>query len=76
MKRLPPNLQLLFGVLGMFILPFMITILKVLNDDGVIHLWHSASTANAEEGHSSVELKKFSQIKPTMKRKQKGNKKQ
>ena len=66
----------LFGVLGMFILPFMITILKVLNDDGVIHLWHSASTANTEEGHSSVELKKFSQIKPTMKRKQKGNKKQ
>ena len=65
----------LFGVLGMFILPFTITILKVLNDDGVIRIWRTARPAKAEDGHSSVELKKFSQIKPTMKRTQKGNKK-
>ncbi|MBR4050384.1 MAG: sporulation integral membrane protein YtvI [Clostridia bacterium] len=64
----------LFGVLGMFILPFTITILKVLNDDGVIRIWRTARPAKAEEGHSSVELKKFSQIKPTMKRKQKERK--
>lgn len=64
----------LFGVLGMFILPFTITILKVLNDDGVIRIWHTARPVKAEDGHSSVELKKFSQIKPTMKRKQKERK--
>lgn len=64
----------LFGVLGMFMLPFTITILKVLNDDGVIRIWRTARSAKAEEGHSSVELKKFSQIKPTMKRKQKERK--
>lgn len=64
----------LFGVFGMFILPFTITILKVLNDDGVIRLWRTARPAKAEDGHSSVELKKFSQIKPTMKRKQKERK--
>lgn len=64
----------LFSVLGMFILPFTITILKVLNDDGVIRIWRTARPAKAEDGHSSVELKKFSQIKPTMKRKQKERK--
>lgn len=64
----------LFGVLGMFILPFTITILKVLNDDGVIRIWHTARPVKTEDGHSSVELKKFSQIKPTMKRKQKERK--
>lgn len=62
----------LFGVLGMFVLPFTITILKVLNDDGVIHLWRTSRPANADGNHSSVELKKFSQIKPQIKRKQKG----
>lgn len=64
----------LFGVLGMFMLPFIITILKVLNDDGVIRIWRTARPVKAEDGHSSVELKKFSQIKPTMKRKQKERK--
>lgn len=64
----------LFGVLGMFILPFTITILKVLNDDGVIRIWRTSRPVKAEDGHSSVELKKFSQIKPTMKRKQKERK--
>ncbi len=66
----------IFGVPGMFILPFTITILKVLNDDGVIRIWRTSRPAKVQDGHSSVELKKFSQIKPTMKRKQKGNKQQ
>lgn len=43
----------IFGVPGIFMLPLMITVLKVLNDDGVIHLWKS----NTAEGKSSVELK-------------------
>ena len=45
----------IFGVMGMFILPLTITILKVLNDDGVIHLWHTSR--KKPEGASSVELK-------------------
>ncbi len=49
----------LFGVLGMFILPFTINILKVLNDDGIIHLWRT-SRSEADGGHSSIELKKLS----------------
>ncbi len=59
----------LFGVLGMFILPFTITILKVLNDDGVIRIWRTERVRDADSTHSSVELKKFSQIKPTRKKK-------
>lgn len=58
----------LFGVLGMFILPFTITILKVLNDDGVIHIWRSAHE-NDTPGQSSIELKKLAPI--TIKRKKK-----
>ncbi|MBO5360716.1 MAG: sporulation integral membrane protein YtvI [Clostridia bacterium] len=46
----------IFGVLGIFILPLTITIIKVLNDDGVIHLWKT-SRQITEEGTSSVELK-------------------
>ncbi len=61
---LPPAATLLsmylglkiFGVLGMFMLPLTITVLKVLNDDGVIHLWKSSRNSSAE-GTSSVELK-------------------
>lgn len=55
----------LFGVLGMFVVPFTITILKVLNDDGVIHLWKSSS--DSETG--GIELKKFPQIKTRVKKK-------
>lgn len=29
----------LFGVIGIFIVPFVLIIIKLLNDDGVIHLW-------------------------------------
>ncbi len=49
----------LFGVLGMFILPFTINILKVLNDDGIIHLWR---TSKSESGDTrpSIELKHIS----------------
>ncbi len=47
----------LFGVFGIFLLPLTITILKVLNDDGVIHLWR-ASAKNASAEGSSKGLKK------------------
>ena len=29
----------LFGMIGIFIVPFVLIIIKLLNDDGVIHLW-------------------------------------
>ncbi|MBQ5825096.1 MAG: sporulation integral membrane protein YtvI [Clostridia bacterium] len=45
----------ILGVSGIFILPLTITIIKVLNDDGVIHLWKSSHNADTEG--SSVELK-------------------
>ena len=32
----------LFGFIGIFIMPIVITVLKVLNDDGVIHIWRSS----------------------------------
>lgn len=56
----------LFGVFGIFLLPLTVNILKVLNDDGVIHLWKSAEKKTAD-GTSSVELKipKFKMKKNT-----------
>lgn len=38
----------IFGVLGMIIAPILVTMLKVLNDEGIIHIWKS-SKAEAEE---------------------------
>lgn len=46
----------IFGIPGIFMLPLIITILKVLNDDGIIHIW-KPSRAGSAEGTSSVELR-------------------
>ena len=32
----------LFGVIGMFVTPVFIIMLKLLNDEGIIHLWKSS----------------------------------
>lgn len=48
----------LFGVLGMFILPFTINILKVLNDDGIIHLWKTAKS-ESHDSSPSIQLKRL-----------------
>lgn len=32
----------IFGVLGMIIAPILVTMLKVLNDEGIIHIWNSS----------------------------------
>ncbi len=37
------------GVLGMFIAPMIIIMLKLLNDEGIIHLWKSPSKLKAEQ---------------------------
>ncbi|MDD6021821.1 MAG: sporulation integral membrane protein YtvI [Oscillospiraceae bacterium] len=43
----------LFGFLGMFIMPIMIIMVKLLNDEGIIHLWKTGKEvrkAEAAEG--------------------------
>ncbi|MBR2892883.1 MAG: sporulation integral membrane protein YtvI [Clostridia bacterium] len=39
----------IFGVLGVFVLPIVIIMLKLLNDEGIIDLWKSPSRVRAEE---------------------------
>lgn len=45
----------IFGVLGMIIAPILVTMLKVLNDEGIIHIWKS-SKAEAEENKKAEEV--------------------
>jgi predicted PurR-regulated permease PerM len=33
----------LFGFIGIFLLPILMIIVKLLNDEGVIHLWKPSS---------------------------------
>ena len=44
----------LFGFIGIFIMPIVITVLKVLNDEGVIHIWRS-SKKSVEAAASAVQ---------------------
>lgn len=45
----------IFGVLGVFVLPMLIIMLKLLNDEGIIHLWKSPSKVKAAEAKQSEE---------------------
>ena len=55
---LPPFLTLmgmyigsqLFGFIGIFLLPILMIIVKLLNDEGVIHLWKSSKPQTQEAG--------------------------
>lgn len=38
----------IFGVLGMLITPILVIMLKLLNDEGIIHLWRSPARVKAE----------------------------
>lgn len=38
----------LFGVLGMFVMPLMITMVKLMNDRGLLHVWKTAEAAVPE----------------------------
>ncbi|MDR1465025.1 MAG: AI-2E family transporter [Oscillospiraceae bacterium] len=38
----------LFGMVGMFVLPLLLILVKLLNDDGVIHLWTPGVRRGAE----------------------------
>lgn len=50
----------IFGVFGMIIAPILVTMLKVLNDEGIIHIWKSSK---AEEEYEAEET----EIKATKK---------
>lgn len=60
---LPPFMTLIamflglkiFGVLGVFILPIFIIMLKLLNDEEIIHLWKSPSKVMAMEKQEDAE---------------------
>ena len=39
----------IFGVFGMIIAPILLTMLKVLNDEGIIHIWKSSKQEAEEE---------------------------
>ena len=39
----------IFGVLGVFVLPIIIIMLKLLNDEGIIELWKSPSRVMLQE---------------------------
>lgn len=45
----------LFGVLGIFILPLLITMIKLLNDRGILHLWKTESEDVAQVEAETVE---------------------
>ena len=39
----------IFGVIGIFILPITIVMLKLLNDEGIIHIFHNGDESKEEE---------------------------
>lgn len=46
----------LFGVIGLFLVPIIIILLKLLNDDGIIHIWRNhneAPPAEDEDGDAA-----------------------
>ena len=45
----------LFGVLGMLVTPVLIIMLKLLNDEGIIHLWKSPARLRAAEEAAKAE---------------------
>lgn len=47
----------IFGVFGMIIAPILVTMLKVLNDEGIIHLWKSSKQEATEEDKPEKETK-------------------
>lgn len=47
-----------FGVLGMFVTPILVIMLKLLNDEGIIHLWKTApKNENVEAGTKKEKVK-------------------
>ncbi len=52
-----------FGVIGIFMAPLLVTMIKVLNDQGVLHVWKTKESENAETQQDSVRTDEESQNK-------------
>lgn len=64
-----------FGVLGMFVTPILVIMLKLLNDEGIIHLWKPLPKGEEdEEEESSVKDKLLNRLKKTVAKKSEPNK--
>lgn len=48
----------IFGVLGMFIAPMIIIMLKLLNDEGILHLWKPMKSTEADDAAVTKKTKK------------------
>ncbi len=46
----------IFGVLGMLITPILVIMLKLLNDEGIIHLWRSPARVKAEAAAAAEDV--------------------
>lgn len=42
------------GILGFFILPFCVILIKVFNDEGIIHLFKTSKTENTEDNNEAL----------------------
>lgn len=49
----------LFGFIGIFLLPIIVIIVKLLNDEGIIHFWHPTQAAEDGKEKSVPLLKKI-----------------
>ena len=56
-----------FGVLGMFVTPILVIMLKLLNDEGIIHLWKPLpkSDENDDDEKKSISEKLLNRFKKT-----------
>lgn len=47
----------LFGFIGIFLLPISVIVIKLLNDEGIIHIWHPMKKAEEEEANAKEKPK-------------------
>ncbi|MBR5190909.1 MAG: AI-2E family transporter [Clostridia bacterium] len=47
----------IFGVIGIFILPITIVMLKLLNDEGIVHIFHYKENINKDEDQKEAQEK-------------------
>lgn len=52
-----------FGVLGMFVTPILVIMIKLLNDEGIIHLWKPLPKEEDEEDAPSAKEKLLNRLK-------------
>ncbi|HCT16253.1 MAG TPA: hypothetical protein DIW36_02410, partial [Ruminococcaceae bacterium] len=51
----------LFGVIGIFLVPILIIIIKLLNDEGIVHIWKKSDAFDDEvSSEPKIKLPKLS----------------